>query len=81
MKKSELQKEWEKVFPDSAAMEREVKRRWGLSYFDFLFLMNGKIKERRAGIIIQSVMLVFEAAILVIQLWLSMWLGRLIKLQ
>lgn len=78
MEREKLQESWEKVFPDAAALEREVKRRWRLSYFDFLKLMEGKVHESRNIKIVGIMILFFQTAVLMCQLWLSVWLLRLI---
>lgn len=78
--KARLQKAWEEAFPDAAALEREAKRRWNLSYFDFLNLMEGRIVEARHIRIIRIVVLFCQLATLACQLWLSVWLMRLIRL-
>ena len=75
--KEKIQEAWENAFPDSAALEREVKRRWGLSYFDFMNLMQGRIEEATHIKVFRITILFFQLTTLLCQLWLSVRLLRL----
>lgn len=72
--KGSVQKAWEETWPDAAAMEREVKRLWGLSYLEFMGLMYGKMRERNHAIRLRRVLLILQIAILACQLLLTKWL-------